>query len=111
MVPLFHTVLAAILGSGGSAAQAQQPRIPVQRYGANALVQARGGVNQTSRSAAKADKTLRADKTSLKNSNAAIKSNYTANKASTAIKANSAIKLNNSTSTARHETRKKTGVH
>ena len=42
MIPLFNAVLAAILGSGGSAAPAQHSRIPVITYGANALAQAAG---------------------------------------------------------------------
>ncbi len=48
MIPVFHAVLAAILGSGGSAAPAHQSRIPVITYGANALVQASGAVKESS---------------------------------------------------------------
>jgi hypothetical protein len=43
MIRLFNAVLAAILGSGGSAAPAQHSRIPVVTYGANALAQPAGG--------------------------------------------------------------------
>jgi hypothetical protein len=42
MIRLFNAVLAAILGSGGSAAPAQHSRIPVVTYGANALAHAPG---------------------------------------------------------------------
>ncbi len=47
MVPLFHAMLAAILGSGGSAAPAQHSRIPVVTYGANALAQAAGATKES----------------------------------------------------------------
>ena len=43
MIRIFNAVLAAILGSGGSAAPAQHSRIPVVTYGANALAQPVGG--------------------------------------------------------------------
>jgi hypothetical protein len=52
MIPLFNAVLAAILGSGGSAAPAQHSRIPVITYGANALAQA-GGATATNEKAMK----------------------------------------------------------
>jgi hypothetical protein len=42
MIRLFNALLAAILGSGGSAAPAQHSRIPVVTYGANALAQPGG---------------------------------------------------------------------
>ena len=52
MIRLFNALLAAILGSGGSAAPAQHLRIPVVTYGANALAQAAGA-------AAADDKTIK----------------------------------------------------
>jgi protein involved in polysaccharide export with SLBB domain len=47
MVRIFNAVLAAILGSGGSAAPAQHSRIPVVTYGANALAQAGGATKES----------------------------------------------------------------
>jgi hypothetical protein len=47
MVRIFNAVLAAILGSGGSAAPAQHSRIPVVTYGANALAQAGGAAKDS----------------------------------------------------------------
>ena len=59
MIPVFHAVLAAILGSGGSAAPAHQSRIPVITYGANALVQGGGAVQESTNKPPKA--TLKED--------------------------------------------------
>jgi hypothetical protein len=44
MIRLINAVLAAILGSGGSAAPAQHSRIPGLTYDASALAQPAGGV-------------------------------------------------------------------
>jgi len=50
MIRLFNAVLAAILGSGGSAAPAQHSRIPVVTYGANALAQPAGAMDDSAKS-------------------------------------------------------------
>jgi len=53
MVRIFNAVLAAIMGSAGSAAPAQHTRIPVVTYGANALAQAGGATKESTAKNAK----------------------------------------------------------
>ncbi len=45
MLSIIHAVLAAILGSGGSAAPGQSVKAPVRTFGAGTVVQAKGGAN------------------------------------------------------------------
>jgi hypothetical protein len=74
MIPIFHAVLAAILGSGGSAAPVQHARIPVVTYGANALAQPGGAIDD--KATKESTKSIKATpkpavKNALKNKNAA----------------------------------------
>jgi len=97
MIPLFHTLLAAILGSGGGAAQAQQPRIPLVTYGANALAQSGGGVKSSSNKELKNVQQQKVN-TTTKVTNSNDKDIKGAGKYNSAGKYNNAGKMNKDTS-------------